>query len=118
EHGGEIERWQSPPVDRTSADAARGAPASAAHLLTAKQLEALQQQVHDEAYARGFAQGAADGRAEAEARAGRLSAMIERLARPFDELDQQVERELVALASALAVQLVRRELTLDPAALA
>lgn len=118
EHGGEVERWQSPPVDRTSADAARGAPAGAAHLLTAKQLEALQQQVHDEAHARGLAQGIADGRAEAEARAAQLSALIERLAQPFEELDEAVERELVSLAAALAVQLVRRELTIDPSALA
>ena len=117
EHAGAVDRWESPPVDRSAAEAARGAPGSAAHLLTAKQLEALQQQVHDEAYARGFAQGLAEGRAEAEARAKRLAALIDKLARPFDDLDRAVEQELAALVETIAVQLLRRELSTDGATL-
>ncbi len=36
------------------------------------------------------------------------------LAKPFDELDAEVERELLTLAMALARQIVRRELKTDP----
>jgi len=117
ERAGAVDRWESPPVDRSAAEAARGAPGGTAHLLTAKQLEALQQQVHDEAYARGFAQGLAEGRAEAEARAARLAALIDKLARPFDDLDRAVEQELAAVAETIAVQLLRRELATDAATL-
>src|SRR5690606_12454880 len=117
ERAGAVDRWESPPVDRSAADAARGAPGSAAHLLTVKQLEALEQQVRDEAYARGFAQGLAEGRAEAEACARRLAALLGRLARPFEDLDRAVEQELAMLAETIAVQLLRRELSADSAAL-
>src|SRR5690606_2896939 len=117
EQAGAVDRWESPPVDRSAADAARGAPDGAAHLLTVKQLEALQQQVRDEAHARGFAQGLEEGRAEAEACARRLAALIDRLARPFEELDRAVEQELAALAETVAVQLLRRELSADGEAL-
>jgi len=117
ERAGAVDRWESPPVDRSAADAARGAPGSAAHLLTVKQLEALEQQVRDEAYARGFAQGLEEGRAEAEACARRLAALLGRLARPFEDLDRAVEQELAMLAETIAVQLLRRELSADSAAL-
>jgi len=118
EHAGAVDRWESPPVDRSAADEARGAPGGTAHLLTAKQLEALQQQVHDEAYARGFAQGLAEGRAEADARANRLAALIDKLAKPFDDLDRAVEQELAALVEKIAVELLRRELSTSADALA
>jgi flagellar assembly protein FliH len=118
ERVGTVDRWQSPPVDRSAAEAARGAPGGGAHLLTAKQLETLQQQVHDEAHARGFAQGLAEGRAEAESRAARLGALIGKLARPFDDLDRAVEQELAALVETITVQLLRRELSLSSETLA
>ena len=118
EHAGAVDRWESPSVDRSAADAARGAPGGAAHLLTAKQLETLQQQVHDEAHARGFAQGLAEGRAEAEAHAKRLAALIEKLAKPFDDLDRAVEQELAGLVETIAVQLLRRELSTSAETLA
>lgn len=113
-----FDRWVSPPVDRSAAEAARAAPTGAAHLLTAKQLEALQQQVHDEAYARGHAEGLAAGRADAEAHARRLAALVAQLERPFDDLDKAVEQELAELVETLAVQLLRRELGMDAATLA
>lgn len=118
ERVGAVDRWESPSVDRSAADAARAAPGGTAHLLTAKQLEALQQQVHDEAYARGFAQGLAEGRAEAEARARSLAALTEKLARPFEDLDRAVEQELTGLVETIAIELLRRELSTDAKTLA
>jgi flagellar assembly protein FliH len=52
--------------------------------------------------------------AELDARIARLDAVLGALARPLAELDDEVERQLAALAVAIARQLVRRELKSDP----
>lgn len=83
---------------------------SGGKLLTARQLESLQKQAYDEAYAAGLAAGQAEARAQVQ----RLEGMLRLLARPLEELDAQVEEQLVALALAIAKQLIRRELRTDP----
>jgi len=112
--GLKVDRWDAPSVDATAAAALSGAAAGHAHLLTARQLDELQRQVQEEAQQRGFAQGLSDARAEVEQRVGQLEALLQALAQPFQELDARVERELAAVAVALASHLVRRELDQDP----
>jgi len=79
-------------------------------LLTARQLESLQQQAYEEAHAAGYAAG----KAEAREHLARFEAIMRTLARPLEELDARVEEELVALAISVARQLIRRELRTDP----
>jgi flagellar assembly protein FliH len=43
-----------------------------------------------------------------------LSAVLELLARPLEQLDAEVEKELLQLALAVGKQLARRELRVDP----
>ena len=74
----------------------------------------LQAEAHKEAFAQGLAEGREAGRAEAKAQVERLAGMFYDLARPFEVLDEEVERELLTLAMALARQIVRRELKTDP----
>lgn len=70
----------------------------------------------------GHAQGLAEGRAEGEAQgreamreaAARFEALIGLLDEPLTHMDEKVEGELVALAIAIAKQLIRRELRTDP----
>jgi flagellar assembly protein FliH len=95
---GTVMRWEQPAMD------------SGGKLLTARQLESLQKQAYDEAYAAGLAAGQAEARAQVQ----RLEGMLRLLARPLEELDAQVEEQLVALAIAIAKQLIRRELRTDP----
>ncbi len=97
--------WQIPEV---GAGEQRGT--RVAGLPTAGGLERLQKQAYEE----GYAQGREEGRAETAARGARLDALLGVLARPFEELDEQVEQELVRLALAIAQQLVRREIKADP----
>jgi len=111
---GSVDRWQVPSVDATAAAELAGAKRGSSHLLTAGQLDALQRQVHEEAYQAGFAQGLAEGRRELESRAARFAGLIDALAYPFEVLDETVESELAALAVALASQLLRRELEREP----
>lgn len=74
--------------------------------------------VERDAFAKGYAQGE---RAGAEASAARGEAMLRRLAQTLDELRslrrdlvRRAEREVVELALAIAMRVVRRELSLDP----
>src|SRR5690606_24380704 len=59
-------------------------------------------------------EGVAAGREEVAARARRLDVLLGRLAQPFEELDDTVEKHLVELAMTVVQQLFRRELRQDP----
>ncbi|MEM6511627.1 MAG: flagellar assembly protein FliH [Pseudomonadota bacterium] len=97
-------RWDVPAIDGGDG---RG-------YMTAARLEALQ----DEAYQEGFRQGVDDGKAEGlkdiQQRCQQFDRLIESLSTPFEDLDQEVEEQVVGLAMAVARQLFRREMHIDP----
>ncbi|MDH5377744.1 MAG: flagellar assembly protein FliH [Gammaproteobacteria bacterium] len=106
--------------------------------LTAEAIAEIQKNAYDEAfeegkkagYEKGFEEGKTAGyedgktagteegiklgKAELEPYVQDLVAIFEKLERPVDDLDEEVEEELVSLAIAIAKQIVRRELKLDP----
>ena len=101
-----VELWAAPEVGK-----AAGAQKSMA---TVSGLADLQAEAYKEAFAQGLDEGRAAGRAEVRAQVERLDGMFYDLAKPFKELDDEVERELLTLAMALARQIVRRELKIHP----
>jgi flagellar assembly protein FliH len=74
----------------------------------------LQDEAYKEAFEQGLREGREAGRAEVRVQVERLSGLFHDLAKPFELLDAEVERELLSLAMALARQIVRRELKTDP----
>ena len=82
--------------------------------LTAGRLEDLQRQAWDEAYKKGYDEGLAAGAEEIAARSRRFEELLKALSKPFDRLDEKVERELVELAIAITKQLFRREIRVNP----
>jgi flagellar assembly protein FliH len=100
-----VSLWNAPAMDRA-------APNS--QLATVGGLVDLQAEAHKEAFQQGLEEGRQAGRAEVRAQVERLSGMFHDLAKPFEVLDAEVERELLTLAMALARQIVRRELKADP----
>lgn len=90
--------WQPPSMG--------GAPAGGG-VVTAKQIEQVQQQAYDE----GFAQGRREGLEEVRAR---LAPLLAALSEPYADLDAAAQHELVLLVQACAQQLVRRELRTNP----
>jgi flagellar assembly protein FliH len=98
--------------------------------LTAEEIEAVQRKAHEEAatrgreegwdtgyrdgYEAGLKEGLESARTELAERAKRLEMLASELARPLDDLEEAVFEELSALATALARQLIRRELRTDP----
>ena len=113
----EAAQWLPPAVGGTAVEEREGST-----LLTAAQLEALSRQAHDEGYEEGRQQGfeyghregLEEGRKQVVERVARLDEMIAKLEKPFEDLDDQVEHEVVTLVVAMVRQLVRREVRMDP----
>ena len=104
--------WQAPGMGEPAPAPRGGSPTGG--LLTAGALADLQREAWEEAWQAGHRDGYAAGEQQLRERVERLDALIADLARPFEALDAQVESELVGLAMALAKQIVRREIRLDP----
>ena len=75
-----------------------------------------------EAEARGYEAGMARARAETDTRLAALAERVKRLdaalgviARPLEQLDEEIESELAQLALSVGKQLARRELHIEPA---
>ncbi len=97
-------RWDVPAIDGGEGQG----------YLTAGRLEALQKDAYEEAWQKGHEDGLAAGEAAARERADRLDELLVALARPFDELDDQIEKQLVELAMTVVRQLFRREIRQNP----
>ena len=97
-------RWDAPAIDGGSDQG----------FLTASRLEELQKQAWDEAYAAGHAEGLEAGKSEVARRAARFDELLIALAKPFDDLDESVEKQLVELAMTVVKQLFRREIKMEP----
>lgn len=95
-------------------------------ILTVDEIETMQKQAYDEAFAqgkmdgfqRGFDEGSKKGYEDnlhlLQTQAASLVSLMEALNEPFKLLDEEVEKELVKLAIAIATQIIRREIKLDP----
>ena len=95
-------------------------------ILTVDEIEAMQNQAYDEAFAQGKEQGFQQGFDEGlkkgyeenvhllQSQAATLAILLESLSEPFKRLDEEVEKELVKLAIGMAAQIIRREIKLDP----
>jgi len=104
---GDCQAWPVPEV-RSGADAGR-------RPMTARELEEIHNQARREGFEQGLKQGREAGSQEFMQRFQLLDDAMQRLARPFEQLDESIEQQLVQLAMLVARQLVRRELKTDPA---
>jgi len=117
-----VSRWDLPPISGNPVPTRRAGK-------TVAEIEEVERRAYEEAYARGLEEGRAAGKAEYDKAIERLHAEMARLqeavdalaqvcdalAEPMKDVDAQVETELTHLALAVARQLVRRELRIDPA---
>jgi flagellar assembly protein FliH len=95
-------------------------------VLTVDEIEAMQKQAYDEAFAQGkkdgYSQGFNEGSKQGyednvqalQKKATGFERLLESLSQPFKVLDAEVEKELVQLAISIATQIIRREIKLDP----
>ncbi|MEE9422534.1 MAG: flagellar assembly protein FliH [Gammaproteobacteria bacterium] len=100
-----VQPWRAPEV---------GQGESSQGLLTAGQMEALQDQARQEGFDQGLQEGRAAGAQLIKDQVTQLASLFQALQAPFAELDETVEEQLVQLSLIVARQLVRRELKTDP----
>ena len=83
-------------------------------LHTAQQLDEMEAAAYQEGFARGHGEGYAAGLQQARNEAARLRDLVVHLARPLAQIDEEVERTLVAMTVEVARRLVQQELEMDP----
>jgi flagellar assembly protein FliH len=99
--------WAAPEVAGTPV---RGHPGE----MDLHDVRSARQRAVVEGFEQGRATGLAAGARELTARAEVLEKTLDALARPLEHLDHRFHDEILALVKAVARQLVRRELRLDP----
>ena len=121
--------WDMPDVSVKSAAVnlaeAQSFEPPAMPVLTVDEIEAMQKQAYDEAfaqgkkdgYSQGFNEGSRQGYEEnvqaLQKKAAEFASLLESLSQPFKVLDAEVEKELVKLAMGIATQIIRREIKRD-----
>ena len=111
-------------------------------ILTVDDIELMQKQAYDEAFAQGKEEGYSEGRSQGlsngfdegfkdglnkgsaqgyeenlhilQAKAAEFNLILEALGEPFKNLDTEVEQELIKIVIAIATQVIYREIKLDP----
>ena len=109
------QRWDLPSVEGAPLPRAGAKGVNVMHL-TIVEREAWQHGYKD-GHVEGVRKGEAELRAriaEVDVKLAALDAIMGTLAKPLDELDQQVETELTRLALTVGKHLARRELKIDP----
>ena len=105
-----FKRWHVPDV---AAGVSRESRGGGSRYLTAVQLERIQKQAYDEAYARGLKEGMAAGQSQLRDQAKIFIELARSLEQPIKQTDSKIEREMILLCLAIAKQIIRREITLD-----
>jgi flagellar assembly protein FliH len=110
-----ISLWDLPTVNGRAVQARRPGR-------TVSELEEVERRAHEEAFAKGREAGLAAAKAETQNATSylqnqvqRLDGLLRALSRPLEQVNEEVEQQLMNLTLAVARQLVRRELRIDPA---
>lgn len=114
----DVRPWSIPDVETVSSADAEVFTSSSDKFSPEAARQQQQQQEFDGGYNEGFAKGYAEGKqaAEEELEHDRehMQMLLNFLSRPVKNLEQQVENELLELSIAIAKQILKREVTLEP----
>ncbi|MEW8206930.1 MAG: flagellar assembly protein FliH [Candidatus Thiodiazotropha taylori] len=118
----DIRQWLPPEMGEGKKRTNRGTIHPPSAPPTAEELEAIQQQAYEEGFEKGkqegFEYGHKEGLNQAQMQLNQYTSQFDRLLqtfeRPLRNLDNQIEKELLALVIAIVKQLVRREVKSDP----
>jgi flagellar assembly protein FliH len=109
----QYQRWQEPSVQ---GPVVGGMPqgGEGGGMMSAGRMQELERIAREDGFKAGYADGLEAGRRELDGRLRQFDDLLAALATPLDQVDEAVEHELVALALAVARQLVRREIRTSP----
>ena len=105
-----FKRWQVPDV---AVGEGIDGHAGSNKYLTAMQLERIQKQAYDEAYARGLKEGMAAGQSHIREQAQVFVGLANALHNPIKQTDEKIENEIVLMCMTIAKQIIRREISMD-----
>lgn len=108
-----LQRWSAPRVG-VSREQQTAEEVETVRLPTAEEVAAIEQAAYQEGFERGLREGREAARKELQERVSHLDHIMAGLTHPLSQVNDEVEDELVALAIAMARQLIRRELQSDP----
>lgn len=103
----DVQRWAMPVVERPT-------PATATPRSTVAELEAIGEQARREGYEQGLAEGRRAAHGELQRQLQHLHGLCDALARPLEDVDVTVERQLAELATLVARGVLQAELCLHP----
>jgi len=110
--------YQLDDITNKSKKRKRTAFESAAKIITAAEVEDIEEQARKEGYDIGFKEGHRDGlmagQADVNAKIRKFSALIQSLDKPLEYIDDEVMEQLVKLSITVSRQIIRRELRIDP----
>ncbi len=106
-------RWQFD----TLSEAAPPPPEPEQPMASASEIAAIRAAAHEEGYGAGFAAGRTDGKASTDAEVEHLKRLAQAMSRARVELTEQTAHALLALAVDIAQNVLRVELTHNPAAM-
>lgn len=110
EQAGEVQPWQIPEL--TNAQSGVVTPFPLSNNSAGQALEA--EELRQTGFQQGYEEGLALAKKELASQQAQLEETLQALAQPLDKLNQEVEQELVELSLAVALQILRREITQDP----
>lgn len=103
----DVRRWNMPTVERPAQADGRARP-------TVAELEAIGEQARREGYEHGLDEGRRAAQGELQRKLQHLSGLCDALARPLEDVDAAVERQLAELAMLVARRVLQTELRLQP----
>lgn len=103
----EVKVWQMPEILNKEETRKR-------ELATTAELESIQKQAYAEAHQKGYQDGLKKSEAELRNTQQKFNALMMALAEPFENMDEMVVEQMSELSIAIARQLIRRELHIEP----
>lgn len=104
-------KWSLPEVAPNEGDSTSD---GGQRFMRADQIEKIQQQAYEEAYARGHKEGFAAGQDKIKAQVQRFAQLMTKLNQPLLDTDEQVEAELLEFIMTISRFVIRRELSINP----
>lgn len=106
DQGPDLAAWKAPTVYDDSRHEVRH--------LSPQDVENIEKQAHSKGFEVGRWEGLQEGHKKIEEQVGQLKQLITALTRPFAQLNQDIENELVLLAASIAEQIVQQEISVNP----
>ena len=118
ERAASAKTWSIPSVDKPSKETVttynEGLASVCSQVPTLKDIEDLQKRAYDESYQTGYEEGKKKAEFELKEKLGSAQTLLDELTEPVKLIDTEVKQQLVQLALAVAKQIAKSEISVNP----